>query len=95
VVLSACAPARERGQIGVSVTGLQRSFLLAGARSLVLSLWRVSDTQRQELVEELYRRILGGQAPAAALREVQLALKARHAHPLAWGGLICHGLATA
>jgi CHAT domain-containing protein len=94
VVLSACEPARDRGKIGVSVAGMQRSFLLAGARSLVLSLWRGSDAQRQEMVEELYRRILGGQAPGAALRDVQLAMKARHAHPLAWGGMICHGLPT-
>jgi CHAT domain-containing protein len=70
---------------------LQRCFALAGARALVLSLWRVPEPQRQEFLEDFYRRVLAGQPRAAALRDAKLALRSRYADPLYWGAFVCLG----
>jgi CHAT domain-containing protein len=40
---------------------------------------------------DFYQRILKGEPRAEALRQAQLALKARHPDPLYWGAFICQG----
>jgi len=70
---------------------LQRSFLLAGAQTLVLSLWTVPDQPRLELLEEFYRRVLAGQDRADALREAQLSLRRKYPQARNWGGFVCCG----
>jgi hypothetical protein len=73
------------------VFGLRRAFVLAGAKTLVISLWKVPDQQTQELMEEFYQRLIQGTPRAEALRHAQLALKARYPNPLYWGAFICQG----
>jgi CHAT domain-containing protein len=65
--------------------------VLAGTRSLVMSLWKVPDQQTQELMVDFYRRILGGEPRAEALRQAQLELRKRHPNPFYWGAFICQG----
>ena len=91
VVLSACDTGLGEVQVGEGVFGLRRAFVLAGARTLVMSLWKVPDKQTQELMVEFYHRLLAGQSRADALREAQLALQARYPEPWYWGGFICQG----
>lgn len=91
VVLSACETGLGDVQIGEGVLGLHRSFVLAGAKTLVMSLWKVPDQQTQELMEDFYPRLLQGQPRADALRAAQLTMKARHPEPLYWGAFICQG----
>lgn len=96
VVLSACETGLGEVRVGEGVFGLRRAFVLAGAKTLVMSLWKVPDEQTRELMEDFYRRILGadGNAPqprADALRDAQLAMKAKHPEPLYWGAFICQG----
>jgi CHAT domain-containing protein/tetratricopeptide (TPR) repeat protein len=91
VVLSACETGLGEIHVGEGVFGLRRAFVLAGAKTLVMSLWKVPDQQTQELMEDFYGRILAGQGCADALREAQLALKARYPDPLHWGAFICQG----
>jgi CHAT domain-containing protein len=78
-------------QAGEGVFGLRREFVRAGARTLVMSLWKVPDQQTQELMEEFYSRLLKGEPRAAALREAQLAMKERYPDPYYWGAFICQG----
>jgi CHAT domain-containing protein len=78
-------------QAGEGVYGLRRAFVLAGAATLVVSLWPVPDQQTQELMADFYRRMLAGVPRADALRAAQLALKERHPHPRDWGAFICVG----
>ena len=66
-------------------------FQVAGARTLVMSLWKVPDEQTQELMVDFYRRILDGEGRAEALRLAQLAVRARHPDPYYWGAFICQG----
>ena len=91
VVLSACETGLGEIHVGEGVFGLRRAFVLAGAKTLVMSLWKVPDQQTQELMVDFYGRILAGQGRADALREAQLALKAKYPDPLYWGAFICQG----
>jgi CHAT domain-containing protein len=91
VVLSACQTGLGEVRIGEGVFGLRRAFVVAGAKTLIMSLWKVPDMQTQGLMVDFYQRILAGQPPADALREAQLAMKTRYPHPYYWGAFICQG----
>jgi CHAT domain-containing protein/tetratricopeptide (TPR) repeat protein len=91
VVLSACETGLGQIHVGEGVFGLRRAFVLAGAKTLVMSLWKVPDQQTQELMVDFYQRILAGQPRAEALRQAQLALKEKHPDPYYWGAFICQG----
>jgi CHAT domain-containing protein len=91
VVLSACETGLGQVHVGEGVFGLRRAFVLAGARTLVMSLWKVPDQQTQELMDDFYERVLAGQPVAEALRGAQLALKDREPDPHAWGAFVCLG----
>jgi CHAT domain-containing protein/tetratricopeptide (TPR) repeat protein len=91
VVLSACETGLGEVHVGEGVFGLRRAFVLAGAKTLVMSLWKVPDEQTRELMEDFYHRILAGEPRADALRKAQLAMKAKYPEPLYWGAFICQG----
>jgi CHAT domain-containing protein len=91
VVLSACETGLGDVRTGEGVFGLRRAFVLAGAKTLVMSLWKVPDEQTRELICDFYRRLLAGRGRAAALREAQLAMKDKYSDPFYWGAFICQG----
>jgi tetratricopeptide (TPR) repeat protein/CHAT domain-containing protein len=92
VVLSACETALGRVHVGEGVFGLRRAFVLAGAKTLVMSLWKVPDDETRELMEAFYRSLLADAPCAEALREAQLLIKQRYPDdPLYWGAFICQG----
>ena len=74
VVLSACNTGRGQVAGGEGVLGLQRAFQLAGARSVVASLWRVPDEETHQLMREFYRRVWSDKPVprVEALRQAQL-----------------------
>lgn len=92
VVLSACDTGNDRGGEGLS--GLVRAFFYAGARSLLVTHWKVKDKATQELMTRVFQRYGQDKAlgAAEALRQGTLALlsEARSgtdphfAHPYAW-----------
>jgi CHAT domain-containing protein len=93
-VLSACETGLGEVRTGEGLFGLRRSFVLAGARGLVMSLWKVPDEQTRKLMEDFCRRILNGQLiqpRAEALRAAQLALKEKYPDPGYWGAFIYQG----
>lgn len=91
VVLSACETGLGQVQVGEGVFGLRRAFMLAGAKTLVMSLWKVPDAQTQTLMVEFYQGLLTGTPRAEALRQAQLALKKEYPEPFYWGAFICQG----
>jgi CHAT domain-containing protein len=74
VVLSACETAvgRLEGQEGIAT--LSRAFLLAGARTVVSTLWTIDDTFSRFLMVQFYTGIADGQTASIALRNAKLAL---------------------
>jgi CHAT domain-containing protein len=91
VVLSACETGLGKLRGGDEITGLTRTFLTAGADTVVASLWQVSDDSTAMLMEEFYRRMEGGLTPAAALRESALAVRAKYPHPFYWAPFVVTG----
>jgi CHAT domain-containing protein/tetratricopeptide (TPR) repeat protein len=91
VVLSSCGTGLGQVHAGEGVFGFCRAFAVAGARTLVLSMWDVADDQTQELMVDFYSRILAGEGRAEALRQAQMALRVKHPDPYFWGAFICQG----
>lgn len=92
VVLSACDTGRGDVRRGQGVHGLRRSFLAAGAQTLVVSLWNVNDEVTRGLMERYYRNLIAGQGRVAALRESMRAVREKHPHPYFWAPFIAVGL---
>ena len=80
VVLSACDTGQAEIQRGDELMGVARSFLYAGAASVLVSLWPVDDLATALLMDRFYRAYLplppGPDSAADALRQAQLALRA-------------------
>jgi CHAT domain-containing protein/lipopolysaccharide biosynthesis regulator YciM len=94
VVLSACDTGGGRIARGEGIIGLTRGFLYAGASSLLVSLWPVSDAAAEGLVVDFYAGLLRGQPKAQALREAKLRTMGRnpeYAKPFYWASLVLVG----
>lgn len=76
VTLSACQTALGAELGGEGLVGLTRAFQYAGARTVVATLWSVSDRITAELMAAFYRRLRGGEDVAGALRGAQLEILA-------------------
>jgi CHAT domain-containing protein len=95
VVLSACQTGMGQPVRGEGLIGLTRGFMYAGARSVVVSLWRVNDQATAELMKRFYKHMLGKEKlpAAAALRQAQLEMQADKVwhDPYYWAGFILQG----
>ena len=97
VVLSACETGVGKTRCGEGVFGLRRAFQLAGARTVVMSLWSVPDKQTQKLMTNYYQRMKNGESKSEALRNAKLAMmKSRRketgsSHPFFWASFISVG----
>jgi CHAT domain-containing protein len=94
VVLSACQTGRGQLLSGEGILGLSRAFLYAGARSVVVSLWNVSDISTSQMMKSFYQRLVGGIGNAAALRETKLqmiGIGREIQHPYYWASFIIVG----
>lgn len=93
VVLSACDTGVGEVRTGEGVFGLRRSFVVAGAETLVMSLWEVEDEGTARLMAEFYERLAAGEGRIEALRNVQLGFlaDATMRHPFYWAGFIASG----
>ncbi|MCM3872313.1 MAG: tetratricopeptide repeat protein [Pyrinomonadaceae bacterium] len=91
VTLSACQTGYGERVTNESVVSLQRAFLLAGAKMLVMNLWQVPDEQTAELMQEFYRRIAEGKSQSRALQQAQSAIRQKFPSPYYWGAFVCLG----
>jgi CHAT domain-containing protein len=96
VTLRACSSGRAYIRSGDELMGLVRSFLYAGAPSLLLSLWDVNQESSQLLLEGFYRRWLNPEDPIPKWRALQLAQQCllripKYQHPYHWAPFVLIG----
>jgi CHAT domain-containing protein len=96
VVLSACdtAVGRLLGEEGIS--NLSRAFLLAGAKTVVSTLWSIDDDFSLSLMKRFYTHLTTGEGAGAALTEAKrdmLNTFGARAVPYYWAGFVLEGVA--
>ena len=100
VTLSACDTGQHQIAGGDELLGLTRSFLYAGAASLLLSYWHIPDAIAIAFITDFYRHLAAGERKASALRYAQLSLlrqgreeegAAHYQHPFIWAPFFLMG----
>jgi CHAT domain-containing protein len=97
-VLSACDTGVGEIKVGEGVFGLRRAFQVAGAKTVIMSLWPVEDETTKQWMGTLYREhFLNGKDTGESVRAANLQIlrqrRARHlsTHPFYWGAFIAAG----
>jgi CHAT domain-containing protein/tetratricopeptide (TPR) repeat protein len=91
VVLSACNTGVGDIEAGEGVFGLKRAISLAGARSIITSLWSVPSDETVQLMTTFYSFWTGGKTKAKALQEAKLSMRSKNANPYYWGAFTLSG----
>jgi CHAT domain-containing protein/tetratricopeptide (TPR) repeat protein len=91
VVLAACDTGFGPAAAGDEISSLHRSFLIAGASSVVATLWKVDDNISAMFMESFYTSLKSGKTPAEALQLTQQSLRTDYPHPFYWAGFTLTG----
>jgi len=87
VVLSACETALGDVVDGEGIFGLQRAFKTAGVEEMLISLWKVPDTQTVELMQHFYQFYLNHFDASRALHQAQLKMSKKY-RAFYWAGFV-------
>ena len=88
VVLSACETARGKVNPIDGVYGLQRAFKIAGAGTIVMSLWKVQDEATSMLMTQFYTYLINGIEKHQALWKAMMDVREKYHDPYYWAGFI-------
>ncbi|MBX2913694.1 MAG: CHAT domain-containing protein [Cyclobacteriaceae bacterium] len=91
VVLSACETGLGEIQSGEGVWGLQRAFQLAGARSVMGSLWKISDEATVTFMDAFYEQYLRTQNISHAYQHAMQITRQAYPQPYYWGAFTLIG----
>jgi CHAT domain-containing protein len=97
-VLSGCDTGVGEIRAGEGVFGLRRAFQLAGAKTVIMSLWPVDDQATQRWMSALYaNRLTRNLSSADAVRQASLSVlhlrrtNGVSTHPLYWAAFVAAG----
>jgi CHAT domain-containing protein len=94
VTLSACDTETGKLVRGEGVQSFSRSFLAAGARSTVTTLWRVEDGATADFMQTFYQHLAKGEAKTEALRAAKLSFlreSGPRSQPRYWAAFVLNG----
>lgn len=92
VVLSACETGLGELQAGEGVYGLQRAFLVAGAKVLIMSMFKVDDEATQKLMLKFYQKWLNTGNLRQSFVDAKKELRVEYPEPIYWGAFMMIGL---
>jgi tetratricopeptide (TPR) repeat protein len=91
VTLAACRTGQQAFLPGQESTGLVRSLLEMGARSVLASQWAVSDHSTSLWMNEFYKRFLSGKPVASAVRKTALSIQNKYPSAYHWAAFSVFG----
>jgi CHAT domain-containing protein len=92
VVLSACETGLGEISNGEGVYGLQRAFLVAGAKVLIMSMFKVDDEATQKLAVTFYKKWVTTNNMRQSFIDAKKELRVEYPEPIYWGAFIMIGL---
>ncbi|HEY3429499.1 MAG TPA: CHAT domain-containing protein, partial [Cyclobacteriaceae bacterium] len=92
VVLSACETGLGQLEAGEGVYGLQRAFLVAGAKILIMSMFKVDDDATQKLMLKFYQKWLNSGNLRQSFIDAKKELRVEYPEPIYWGAFMMIGL---
>lgn len=92
VVLSACETGLGQLEAGEGVHGLQRAFLVAGAKVLIMSMFKVDDQATQKLMLKFYQKWMNSGNLRQSFIDAKKELRTEYPEPIYWGAFMMIGL---
>jgi tetratricopeptide (TPR) repeat protein len=92
VVLSACETGLGEIQSGEGVWGLQRAFQLAGAKTVMGSLWKISDEATVTFMKAFYQEYFRSSEINIAYQKAMETTMTNYPHPYFWGAFTLTGI---
>ena len=88
VVMSACETGKGFVDPIDGIIGLQRAFKKAGAKTIVMSLWKVNDEATSLMMSSFYKYLIGGKERHEALELARRDVEKEYSDPFYWAGFI-------
>ena len=92
VVLSSCRSGLGRIDAAEGIIGMQKAFIDAGSRSVLVSLWDVNDKYTSYFMKSFYEHLADGNSKSEALRLAKLDFIRKYsANPYYWSAFVLSG----